>query len=145
MKILSQTSKYGLRSMLYLASKYDKGEFVNIKEIAAELELSFHFLTKIFRSLTHKGMLTSYKGPNGGIALTQSPKNIMLIEIITALEGEEYFDQCMLGLKGCGISIPCPVHDFWTNIKTEVKTHLATTSLKELGEKVKTEKARLLE
>ncbi|EKB49952.1 RrF2 family transcriptional regulator [Cecembia lonarensis] len=145
MKVLSQTSKYGIRALLYIVSNPSTGEYVSIGEITKELNLSFHFLTKIFRELTNKGILYSYRGPSGGIALAKPSDQIMLIDIVLALEGEDYFDNCLLGFPGCGVEKPCPVHNFWKGIKEDIKSHLCNTSLAQLGEKILAEEVRLFD
>ncbi|PSL07772.1 RrF2 family transcriptional regulator [Cecembia rubra] len=143
MKVLSQTSKYGIRALLYVVSHPGTGQFVSIGEIAKELNLSFHFLTKIFRELTNKGILHSYRGPAGGIALAKPADQIKLVDIVLALEGDDYFDNCLLGFPGCGVEKPCPVHNFWKGIRSEIKSHLLNTSLAQLGEKIVAEEVRL--
>ncbi|MCB0549642.1 MAG: Rrf2 family transcriptional regulator, partial [Phaeodactylibacter sp.] len=69
MKVLSKGCVYGLRALLYIVSEKPREEYVNIREISEELDISFHFLTKTFQSLTQKGILRSYRGPNGGVTL----------------------------------------------------------------------------
>ncbi|EOZ96824.1 rrf2 family protein (putative transcriptional regulator) [Indibacter alkaliphilus LW1] len=128
-----------------MVSNPSTGEYVSIGEITKELNLSFHFLTKIFRELTNKGILYSYRGPSGGIALAKPSDQIMLIDIVLALEGEDYFDNCLLGFPGCGVEKPCPVHNFWKGIKEDIKSHLCNTSLAQLGEKILAEEVRLFD
>ena len=43
--------------------------FVSIRRMADELDISFHFLTKILQSLTSEGLLISHRGPKGGVRL----------------------------------------------------------------------------
>lgn len=143
MKALSQASKYGIRALIYLAAKPQTGTYFNIKEISDELGISFHFLTRIFRELTGNGILVSYRGPSGGVALAKAARKITLIDIVIALEGADYFDQCLLGLPGCGSAKPCPTHNFWTVVKSKIKEHLSSTTIAELVEKVKSDEVRL--
>lgn len=143
MKVLSQTSKYGIRALLYIVSKPREEAYVSIGEISQKLDFSFHFLTKIFRELTNNGILNSYRGPSGGIALAKPADQIMLIDVIYTLEGKDYFDNCLLGFPGCGSEKPCPVHEFWKEMKFEIKTHLCNTSLADLAEKILTDEVRL--
>lgn len=143
MKVLSQTSKYGIRAMLYMVSYPGRAEFLSIGEISKELGISFHFLTKIFRELTSKGLLHSYRGPSGGIALAKPAMEIRLLDIVLVLEGEDYFDQCLLGLPGCGEEKPCPAHGYWKKIKSDFYHHLASTSIGELAEKINSDEVRI--
>ncbi len=143
MKVLSKSCVYGLRALTYIVAKKDVTGYVNIGEISKELDISFHFLTKIFQSLTKNNILESYRGPNGGVALVKPPEKIFIIDIVKILDGEDFFDKCLLGLPGCGDFDPCPVHDFWALAKDALKGEFETTSLAQLGAKVSEERLRL--
>lgn len=143
MKVLSNGCVYGLRALLYLVSEKPPEEYLNIREISEELDISFHFLTKTFQALTQKGILRSYRGPKGGVALARPPEEVFLADIVLALEGEDFFDKCLLGLAGCGQAAPCPVHDFWIGHKAELRAEFERTSLADMGRKINREKLRL--
>ena len=143
MKVLSKASIYGLRALIYMVSKTKETAYVSIGEISKELDISFHFLTKTFQSLSQNGILTSYRGPTGGVAFSIPPERIFMIDIVKIIEGEDFFDTCLLGLPGCGEAAPCPVHDFWKVSRTALQKEFETTSLAELGEKVNSGKIRL--
>ena len=129
--------------MLYIVSEKPPEEYVSIGEISEELDISFHFLTKTFQSLTQKGILRSYRGPKGGVALARTPEEVFLADVVLALEGEDFFDKCLLGLAGCGQAAPCPVHGFWIGHKAELRTEFERTSLADMGRKINREKLRL--
>ena len=143
MKVLSNGCVYGLRALLYLVSEQPPEEYVNIREISEELDISFHFLTKTFQALTQKGILRSYRGPKGGVALARPPEEVFLADIVLALEGEDFFDKCLLGLAGCGQAAPCPVHDFWIGHKAELRAEFERTSLADMGRRINRDKLRL--
>ncbi len=144
MKVLSKATVYGLRALVFMASEKERTGYVSISEIAERLNISFHFLTKTFQTLTQHGILESYRGPNGGVALTKPASEIFLTDIVRVLEGPEFFDKCLLGLPGCGVEAPCPVHDFWKEAKRAMKQEFDVTSLAELGEKVTDDRFRLV-
>jgi Rrf2 family protein len=88
--------------------------------------------------------MTSYRGPKGGVALAKPASEISLIEIITALEGIDFFEGCILALPNCGDEAPCPLHDYWGIMRDELKDMFEQTSLDELGEKIKKDGLRLI-
>ncbi len=143
MKALSQVGKYGLRAILYLVAYPSENSYMSIRQISDELNLSFHFVTKIFRELTAKGILISYRGPSGGVALARPADQIMLIDVVKALEGEDYFDKCLIGLPHCGTAKPCPVHEFWKETKVKIQQNFTETSLASLSEKIRSQEFRL--
>lgn len=134
--LLSKSCVYGLRASLYLASNYN-GEYISISRLSEKLDISFHFLTKILQQLTAAGLLESLKGPKGGVRLTKSGKDISLLEIVVAIDGVDLFTECVLGLPGCGVEKPCPMHDMWAKTRNEIKEMLETTDLLEMAQKGK--------
>ncbi len=110
--ILSKACSYGLRAVIYLARNGGPG-YVPIRELAHEVGLSFHFLTKILQSMTAARLLESHKGPRGGVALARSADDISVYDVIVAIDGDGVFSQCILGLPDCGAGKPCPLHDQW--------------------------------
>lgn len=143
MKILSKASVYALRALLYIVAHKGEAPYVSIGEISKELGISFHFLTKVLQQLTQAQILESYRGPNGGIALTKNPGDIHVIDIVRVIEGPDFFNTCLLGLPGCGVFQPCPVHDFWSQTKEVLREEFEVTTLAELGSKVTEERLRL--
>jgi Rrf2 family transcriptional regulator, iron-sulfur cluster assembly transcription factor len=140
--LLSKSCVYGLRASLYLASKKE-GEFIPIKRMSDKLEISFHFLTKILQQLTAEGILESFKGPNGGVRLNRPGSDVQLMDIVLAIDGEQLLTECALGLPGCGIKNPCPLHDKWAETRDAIKAMLELTTLTELVEKGRKENLRL--
>ncbi|MFZ2897657.1 MAG: Rrf2 family transcriptional regulator [Saprospiraceae bacterium] len=143
MKTLSNACVYGLRALIYMALKEDTSQFVSIREISEKMDISFHFLTKTFQTLTERGLLKSYRGPKGGVAFEKEPSDIFLIDVVKIIDGEDFFDICLLGLPGCGEETPCPVHDFWKTTKDTMKLEFETTSLADLAEKVHRKRLRI--
>lgn len=43
------------------------------------------------------------------------------------------FTECALGLPGCGVMKPCPMHDKWANTRDSIKEMLESTTLTELS------------
>ena len=131
--MLSKSCEYGLRASLYLASLEQEG-YVSIGTISEELDISFPFLTKIFQKLNDAGLLDSRRGPNGGVALTLPAEEITLYEIVVAIDGDDLFEECVLGLPGCGEAEPCPLHEQWTDERDRVENMFQNTTLAELPE-----------
>lgn len=117
--MLSKACTYGLLASFYVA-KATGPEYVSIRQMSDDLDISFHFLTKILQKLTSAGIMVSHKGPKGGVSLGRSPSTITLLDIITAIDGLGLFHDCILGLKGCGHERPCPMHNRWVDIRNDL-------------------------
>ena len=129
--MLSNSCEYGLRATLYLASLDEEG-YVPIGTISEELDISFPFLTKIFQKLNDAGLLTSQRGPRGGVALTKPADEMTLYEVVVAFDGDELFHECVLGLPECGETQPCPLHEEWVEERRRVETLFRNAPLAEL-------------
>jgi Rrf2 family transcriptional regulator, iron-sulfur cluster assembly transcription factor len=132
--VFSKACTYGILATLYIARESGKtAGYVSIGKMSKELHISFHFLTKILQELTTAGLLTSMKGPKGGVALKRDAKNISLLDVVVAIDGMKVFQECILGLPGCGNDDPCPIHDDWGGIREQLfqtfrKKTLASTA-----------------
>ncbi len=140
--LLSKSCEYGLRATLYLAS-LEPERYVSIRTISEELDISFHFLTKIFQKLTQAGLMRSFRGPNGGIALARPADEITLRDIVIAIEGPELFTECVLGLPGCGDRNPCPVHATWGVVREQLEALFASETLADFAAKIQAQDLRL--
>lgn len=133
--LLSKSCEYGIRATLHL-STLDRDGYVSIRRISDELDISFHFLTKIFQKLTQAGLLESFRGPNGGVALARHPSKIVLLDIVLAIDGPALFKECVLGLPGCGNEKPCPMHDSWAYERSRLKDMFSRTTLAEAADDI---------
>ncbi|NQT24222.1 Rrf2 family transcriptional regulator [candidate division KSB1 bacterium] len=116
---LSRACELGIQAILYLAKHHER-PYIPVKEIAEINSISYHFLGKIVQTLTKKGLLTSYKGPKGGVRLSRDPDQIKLIEIVDAIDGLGFCQKCLIGLPKCGDEDPCAIHDQWGEIRSQV-------------------------
>lgn len=140
--VLSKSCVYGLRASVFLALHQER-EYTPISEVSEKLNISFHFLTKILQQLTQKGLLLSYRGPHGGVALTRRAEDIIIYDIVNAIDGDEIFTGCILSLPGCGNQTPCPMHESWTAIRNKIRSLFLTTSLADLARGVRDNNLRL--
>lgn len=140
--MLSNTSKYAIRAVIYLAVNSTKKNRIGIKQIAGELDIPTPFLGKILQSLARHKLLTSTKGPNGGFGLGKEPSKIKLIEIVEIIEGKDIFKSCLLGTKDCDHDKNiCPIHERYAEIREQFCELFKKTTLSILIKDLKQNKA----
>jgi Rrf2 family protein len=139
---LSKSCTYAVRATVYLALRR-ADRYVPIREISDALDISYHFLTKILQTLTSKNILTSHRGPSGGVGLARPAEQISVLDIIGAMERPDYFEQCLLGFPGCGESKPCPLHDTWLEARERMQSAFKAMSLGKLAEEIRKGKQRI--
>lgn len=133
MALLSKSCEYALRAVIYIAGGQKDREYVSIREVSEELKLSFHFLTKILQKLTEGGLLVSYRGPKGGVALARPAAQISVLDVLNAMDEGRMFKECILGLNGCSDASPCPLHEAWAKHRKALSTMLDERSLSSLS------------
>jgi Rrf2 family protein len=62
--------------------------------LAAFYELPPAYLNKQLQALVRAGILASTSGPRGGFRLGRAPEAVSLLDIVTAIEGEEELFRC---------------------------------------------------
>lgn len=55
-----------------------------------------------------------------------------LSQIVSAIDGDDVYRGCGLGLKTCNANKPCPAHDRFIVIREELKEMLESTSVEDL-------------
>ena len=131
--MLSNTCKYALRALIYLGKYSEKDSRIGIKKISEDLQLSSPFLGKILQNLVKQKLLVSTKGPNGGFSLGKNPESITLWDIVTKVDGEEFFTNCLITLEPCKTHDPtkpfCPVHSQYDKLRKDICTFYKETTL----------------
>lgn len=130
---LSHSCIYGLRATVMLAGKQGDG-FTTIRELSDELDIPFHFLTKVLQRLTHSQILESYKGPNGGVKINRNAADITIQDIIKSLDENFTVPECALGLPIFQNPKVCPIHNEWTKLRMKIETMVETITIRELAE-----------
>ena len=132
--IFSKKCEYGLQAVLYMAAK-EPGCVCPSDEIADKLQIPKEFVSKILQSLTESGIVDSKKGKSGGFLLAKQPSKIRLIDIVTAIDGLDLFNRCVLGFPNCSPDQPCPVHDKWGELRTKAYNMLTDETIDKFREK----------
>ena len=134
--MLTKTSEYALRSIVYVAIQSAQGKKIGIKEIAKELELPLHFIGKILQDLVRKGIIASVKGPNGGFYLSRSASDITIMDVVRVIDGVEAFKRCGLGLKHCSDTHPCPLHHEFKKYRDGLAELFTTRTIQDLAQDI---------
>jgi Rrf2 family transcriptional regulator, iron-sulfur cluster assembly transcription factor len=131
--MLTQTSEYALRAMVYLARK-GENHYAGVKEIAAATDVPSNYLAKILQQLAKTGVLESQKGFGGGFRIANELSKINLLAIVAPLENDSRFHRCVLGQRECSDEMACPLHDAWKRICKEYLGSLENTTLQDVAD-----------
>ena len=129
--ILSKSCEYAIRATVYIAYKSYKNEKAGIIEISDAVGSPMHFTGKILQTLSRKKVISSVKGPHGGFFI-QDPRSLYLIDIVRAIDGNELFSACVMGLATCSDVKPCPLHQQVKPIRTQLLIEFSKKSVFEM-------------
>ena len=103
-----------------------------VRDLADELGVATTYLAKILQGLVHAGLMRGVRGPRGGIRLAVPAEEICQWDVLVAVQPMNQFARCILGWERCSDGEPCPLHESWAPIRTEVEAMLRSKTLREL-------------
>ncbi len=127
-KIYSKGCEHVLSALSTIPIKEYENNFL-AQELCKKAGVSETSTRKGLQLLVHAGILDAVPGPGGGYKFTSHPDNISLLEIIQSVDGQDVFERCIMGLPNCNHHAPCPVHDTWKKVKSELIRELQQKSL----------------
>jgi len=83
---LTKRGEYGLRTLLALACIYGQ-KTLSLREISVQEKLPVKFMEQIMMVLKGNRLVDSVKGKHGGYSLSRPPEEIMVGEVIRAVDG----------------------------------------------------------
>jgi len=131
--VISKTAEYALRAVIHLASGSDRHP-IRANEIAAALGVPSNYLSKILHTLTRAGLLTSGRGPRGGFMLARSADELVLADLLEALDPSLLQPDCLLGNADCSDQTACAVHERWKQVREPVCRFFRETTVAQVVE-----------
>ena len=135
--MFSKSCKYAIRAVLFLALNSDENKKIGVEEIAKQIDVPRHFLAKTLQLLTKRNIISSVKGPNGGFYLNDENRQSNLYEVIEIVDGNDAFTSCVLGVKECSNTNPCPYHHLVKATRTKLERTLKNETIEQTAKKVK--------
>ena len=134
--MLSKSSQYAIRSVLYLSLNSNVEKKYSPKEIAKAIDIPAPFLAKTLQELTKRNLISSIKGRNGGFYLTEENKHHTLISIVDSIDGLSKFQECILGLTVCSNENPCSLHNAIAPLRKKMVEELTFKTIDDLSKEI---------
>jgi len=132
--MFSKTCEYAIRATIYIAEQSSFDKRVGIKDIAKAIDSPEAFIAKILQQLSKDQIIDSTKGPNGGFSIDKKVlQTLKLSQVVQAIDGDSIYKGCGLGFKECSEKKPCPVHDKFKVVRSELRNMLENTGVLELS------------
>jgi Rrf2 family iron-sulfur cluster assembly transcriptional regulator len=130
---LTRAGEYAVRCVLFLCRK-GKGVLTARKEIALAMDIPEPFLGKIAQQLARAGIVEIVQGAGGGLRLSRDPKEVTLLDVVEAVIGRIFLNDCILRPESCNRSSECEVHKVWVKARDGLRQTLGEASFAEILE-----------
>lgn len=127
--MFSQTVEYALRAVACLSMNRESPQ--TTAEIAKTTHVPKAYLSKVLQSLRHSGIVESYRGIGGGIALAHDPEELTILQVVNAVDPIRRIRECPLGLAAHGVRL-CPLHRRLDDALASVEEAFRSTTLAEV-------------
>ncbi|RED44454.1 BadM/Rrf2 family transcriptional regulator [Winogradskyella eximia] len=136
--MFSKACEYGIKAAIFIAVNSSENKRVSPKEISEEIDSPQAFTAKILQALVRHQVVKSIRGAYGGFEIEKDKiATIKLAQIVYAIDGDNIYKGCGLGLHTCNENHPCPVHDKFKVVREELREMLENTSLEQLALDIK--------
>ena len=129
--MISNSSKYAIKSLVYIVNNASESHKLLVKDIAHEIQVPKPYLSKILQQLSTKKYVSSTKGPGGGFYITKEQLKTSLIDVIIETEGKDRLSRCILNYKNCDAQNPCPIHEIIARDKDALRHKLKMITLED--------------
>jgi Rrf2 family transcriptional regulator, iron-sulfur cluster assembly transcription factor len=131
--MLSKSSKYAIKAVLFLALNSNDKKKVMVKDISEPINVPQAYIAKLLQELSRQNIISSSRGYKGGFYLSDDNKKQSIMSIVNVIDGEKNFNACMLSLKDCDEDKPCPLHKTLYPFKSNIIRNLESISIKDLA------------
>ena len=128
---LTRAGEYAIRCVLFLSAQ-GQGAVCNRKQIAKAMEIPDQFLGKIARQLARAGLIEVVQGSRGGLRLVTSPDRVTLLDVVEAIIGEIFLNDCILRPDSCDRSNTCAAHFVWEKARNQLRETLREATFTKL-------------
>ena len=141
--MISNSSKYAIKAVLYLALHSSEENKIMVKDIAEPINVPQAYIAKLLQELAKRKLISSTRGPKGGFYLSESDKNGNVLNIVSAIDSERKLNACILSLEHCNEIKPCPLHHIISPSRTILMKNFKIKTIDELSQDVKKGKSYL--
>ncbi|MBT8245701.1 MAG: Rrf2 family transcriptional regulator [Winogradskyella sp.] len=141
--MFSNSTKYAIKAVLYLAVHSSEQHKIVINDIAEPINVPKAYLAKLLQELSRQSIISSTKGLKGGFYLSNKDRERNIKDIIDVIDGEDRLNSCLLSLKDCDSKNPCSLHHLAYSQKQIILDNFKSKSLNDLAMHLKSGKSVL--
>jgi Rrf2 family transcriptional regulator, iron-sulfur cluster assembly transcription factor len=128
---LTKAGEYAIRCALFLSLK-GPGVVSRKKEIARAMDIPDPFLAKIAQQLARAGIIEIVQGSKGGYRLLVAAENLTMLDVVEAVIGEIYLNDCVIRPDSCRRTSSCAIHRIWEEARNQLRETLGKADFKSI-------------
>jgi len=126
---ITANARYGLRILVDLAQRGEKGAVRTVGEIAASQAISEKFVSRLVAPLKKAGLVVASRGAAGGLALARPARRITVLEVVEAIQGPVALVHCLAKPKSCPRIAHCGANRMWAKANEALRKSLASMNV----------------
>ena len=107
------------------------------KKISEDMDIPKQFLAQVMVNLNQNGIVEAIRGAKGGFILAKKPSNINVLDVIEAIEGKIFTNDCLVSRDYCTCQSECPVESVWQDAQESMLGVLRKATFSTLVRKAK--------
>ena len=129
---LGHTTKYALEALAFLIRSHARDEWAQIAAIATSCGIPRKYLEQVLLEMKNAGLVESKKGQKGGYRLSRPPDQIMLGQVLNAVQGELLPLPDWLEAPNASLSLESGLRDLMQQARRNVQNLFDSTSIEVL-------------
>jgi len=129
---LTRAGEYAVRCVMCLGRNGGEDTVVSRQAVAECGNIPPHFLAKIAQQLSRAGIIEILQGARGGYRLLVPLEKLSLLEVIEAIIGEIFLNDCVIRPESCHASSSCAVNNVWLQARDQLRQTLAQVTFARL-------------
>lgn len=125
---LSKRVEYALMALLHMSEK--QGDVVSVAELAERYDIPSEMLGKVMQSLARADLVISLHGAHGGYKLARPFDELVLGDVMEAVEGPFRLVRCQETPESCDQYEVCTIREPVLAIQDQLLKYLASFELK---------------
>lgn len=126
---LNTRGRYAVMAMADIA-KFGQERAISLSEIATRQHLPIAYLEQLFGKLREAGLVVSVRGRSGGYRLARAAGEIVIVEILRAVDEPTRMTRCLDGEgPGCVGDDRCLTHGLWSALGRHIRSFLSGVTL----------------
>ena len=122
--------------MVYIWMQNKQGTRPGYRTIASEIGSPEHFTAKVLQTMTRLSFIRAGKGRSGGFYYEDLERELPVINIVKAIDGNKFFVSCAFGFENCDCENPCPMHEDFMVVRDGFAEMLSRLTVQSLADKI---------